>query len=89
MTKLEDEKWRKQTTAQYPDSAQAGVLYTELFVADFEANDFKCEEIAWFAGAGATATKDTGIMIARVLYSRQKTNLESWTIRRTDTIKRG
>lgn len=89
MTKLADEKWRKLTTAQYPEPTQVGRLYTELFVADFEANDFKCEEIGWFAGADADGNPDTGIMIARVLYSRQKTNLESWTIRRVDTIRRG
>jgi hypothetical protein len=89
MTKLESEKWRKQTTFQTRDANTPGLLVTELFVADFEANDFKCEEIGWFCGSGASGTKDSGIMIARVLYSRQKTNLESWTIRRTDTIGRG
>lgn len=89
MTQLAAEEWRKLTTAQYPDPAQVGSLHTDLFVADFEANDFKCEEIGWFAGTGATGSANSGIMIARVRYSRQKTNLESWTIRRTDTIRRG
>lgn len=89
MVKLGDEKWRKLTTYQERDIDHPGVLYTEHFVADFEANDFRCEEIGWFAGADADNTPDSGIMIARVLYSRQKTNLESWTIRRTDTIRRG
>jgi len=89
MAKLADEKWRKLVTYQQKDPATPGVLYTELFVSDDEANDFHCQEIGWFAGSGATGTKDSGIMIARVLYNRQKTNLESWTIRRTDTIRRG
>lgn len=89
MTKLANEKWRKQTTFQQRDPAETGVLYTELYVADFEANDFRCEEIGWFCGTEATSAANSGIMIARVLYSRQKTNLESWTIRRTDTIRRG
>lgn len=43
------------------------------------------EEIAWFAGALANG-QDTGIMISRVLYTRNKTTAESLQIERTDTI---
>jgi len=88
-TTLVAEQFRKIVTSQNVDPVTAGKLYTELYVADAEANAFKCEEIGWFAGVGATATVDTGIMIARILYSRQKASTESWTIRRTDTISRG
>ncbi|GEM_PF-1875023 len=88
-TQLVAEQFRKQVTSQNPDPVTPGKLYTELYIADTEANNFKCEEIGWFAGAEATATANTGIMIARVLYSRQKSSTESWTIRRTDTISRG
>lgn len=88
-TQLVAEQFRKQVTFQAADGATAGKLYTELYIADTEANGFKTGEIGWFAGAAAAGTANTGIMIARVLYSRQKTNLESWTIRRTDTIARG
>jgi hypothetical protein len=87
-TQLVTEQFRKLVTAQ-SNGITAGVLDTELYVADTEANSFKTEEIGWFAGSGATSTANTGIMIARVLYSRQKSNLESWTIKRTDTIARG
>ncbi|MCT8978313.1 hypothetical protein N4T77_17125 [Clostridium sp. CX1] len=87
--KLKSEQFRKVVTNRNNDPVQAGKLYTELYVADTEANSFKCEEIAWFAGVGATATKDSGICIARILYSRQKSATESWTIRRTDTVSRG
>lgn len=83
------EQFRKPVTSQNPDPITAGKLYTEVYIADTEANAFKCEEIGWFAGATATATANSGIMIARVLYSRQKLSTESWTIRRTDTIARG
>lgn len=86
---LKSEQFRKVVTNRNNDPVQHGKLYTELYVADTEANGFKCEEIAWFAGTGATATKDSGICIARILYSRQKSVTESWTIRRTDTISRG
>lgn len=83
------EQFRKIVTNQNNDPTTAGKLYTELYVADTEANDFKCEEIGWFAGAEAAITANSGIMIARVLYSRQKSNTESWTIRRQDQISRG
>ena len=87
-TTLVAEQFRKIVTSQNVDPVTAGKLYTEVYLADTEANTFKCEEIGWFAGANASTTKDTGIMIARVLYSRQKSSTESWTIRRTDTMQR-
>jgi hypothetical protein len=46
-------------------------------------------EIGIFAGSTATTTANSGIMISRVLYSRNKTNLESIQIVRRDTIQRG
>lgn len=82
------EQFRKIVTSQNVDPVTAGKLYTEVYIADTEANAFKCEEMAWFAGAAASGTADSGIMIARVLYSRQKSSTESWTFRRTDTVQR-
>lgn len=86
-TQLISEQFRKQITSQ-TNLAGAGVLETIGFIADTEANGIQVAEIGWFAGAGATGEANTGIMIARVLYNREKTNLESWTIRRVDTIRR-
>lgn len=83
------EQFRKIVTSRNADPVTAGKLYTELYIADTEANAFKCEEIGWFAGAAAGATANTGIMIARILYGRQKASTESWTVRRTDSISRG
>lgn len=88
-TSLSSEQYRKIVTSQNSDPVTAGKLYTELYIADTEGNSFRCEEIGWFAGASASSTSGTGIMIARILYSRQKSSTESWTIRRTDTISRG
>ena len=88
-TQLVTERFRKIVTSQNVDPVTIGRLYTELYISDIEANDFRCEEIGWFAGVGATATVNTGICIARILYSRQKLTTESWTIRRTDQISRG
>jgi hypothetical protein len=88
-TTLVAEQFRKAVTSLTVDAVTAGILYSTLYVADTEANTFKCEEIGWFAGAAASATVDTGILIARVLYSRQKAATESWTLQRTDTLSRG
>jgi len=85
---LGNEKFKKLITSQ-TNQTGIGILLTTVFISDSEANDFKTEEIAWFAGISASETIDSGIMVARVLYSRQKNNLESWTINRTDTFKRG
>lgn len=85
---LSSEYFRKLTTFQQNDPITPGKLITELYVADNEANGFKVEEIGWFCGTGATSTANSGVMIARILYSRQKNNLETWNIRRTDTIGR-
>ena len=87
-TTLVAEQFRKIVTSQNVDPVTAGKLYTEVYIADTEGNDFKCEEVAWFARSAASATVDTGIMIARVLYSRQKSSTESWTFRRTDVVQR-
>jgi len=83
-TQLGDERFRKQVTKQ--ETGSAGVLDTTVYIAPYEANDFIIEEIGWFAGANATETANSGVMIARVLYSRAKTELESLQIVRTDTI---
>lgn len=86
-TALDTEEFRKAVTTQTV-MAGAGALETLLYVSEAEGNSFKTEEIGWFAGASANGTANTGVMIARILYSRQKTALETWTIVRVDTFNR-
>lgn len=86
-TALVSEQFRK-AIASHSDGASPGQAASDGLISDAEANSFRCEEIGWFAGEGATAAPNSGIMVARVLYSRQKNALESWTIRRIDTIGR-
>lgn len=81
-TKLGDEFGRKQVTKQ--EDGATGILVTTTYIAPYEGNDKKIEELAWFAGVDATDTKDSGILVGRVLYSRQKTELESLQCERTD-----
>ncbi len=85
-TTLGTETFRKIRTSQSkPGNGQSKFT---LYIAPGEAIG-AIEEFGWFAGAAAGAGADTGIMIARVLYSRVKTALESITIERTDTFVEG
>ncbi len=83
-TTLQAEFGRKQITTQ--TAGATGIILSTTYVSPPEANTPKVEELGWFAGAAASSTVDTGIMVGRVLYSRQKTNLESWQVVRTDTF---
>lgn len=80
---LGDERERFAVTSQ--TAGATGVLTTVCFVQAYEANGFTTEEIGWFAGA-ATSALDSGTLVARVLYSRAKSALESLQIDRVDTI---
>lgn len=81
---LGNELGRKQVTSQ---AAQAGVgvVLTTTYLAPQDANG-QINELGWFAGPSATATPETGVLVARVLYSRLKNELESIQIDRTDTV---
>jgi len=84
-TQLGAETSRKAVTKQEVNGP--GQVQTTCYVAPFEANG-QIEEIGVFAGPGATSAPNTGILIARVLWSHLKTELESLQIVRTDTISR-
>ncbi len=85
-TELGDEQFRKPTTILQEDGT--GRAETITYISPNEAN-FQIEEIGWFAGEDATDTPDSGVMIARVLYSKEKTTLESIQIDRVDELERG
>lgn len=72
-------------TTTKPDIGQ---LEKTVVILDNEAVA-PIEEIGIFAGVTASSTTNSGIMISRVLYSRNKTNLESIQIVRRDSIQRG
>lgn len=82
-TKLVAESGRKAVTTQV--AGGTGVMVTTTYIAPYEAI-VSIEELGWFAGAAATATVDTGVLVSRVLYSRAKTALESIQVVRTDTF---
>ncbi|MGE5589194.1 MAG: hypothetical protein ACM3ZA_00985 [Bacillota bacterium] len=80
---LGNELGRKAVTKQQVGGA--GQLTTTVYLAPFEANG-QIQELGWFAGAGATAAVGSGVLVARVLYAKLKTDLESIQIDRVDTI---
>lgn len=82
-TSLGAEAFRKLVTA-YTTGVTTGQIITTGYVAPSEANGFQIEEIGWFAGA--TATTDSGTLMARVVYQRQKVASEALQIDRTDTF---
>jgi len=83
--KLGNEFFRKQVTKQ--ELPGTGQVASTVYIAPYEANQ-QIEEIGVFAGPDASEAKDSGILIARVLWSHRKTELESLQIVRTDTISR-
>jgi len=84
-TKLVAEEGRKAVTLQADGGT--GEQITTVYLAPGEANSPKIEELGWFAGADASEVADSGIMVARTLYSHQKTSLESIQVVRTDKFE--
>ena len=83
-TQLVAESFRKAVT-QYDNTVGTAQVKTVVYLAPGEAN-IAIQEIGWFAGTGATASANTGVMIARVLYAHTKTSGESININRVDTL---
>lgn len=82
-TKLDNERYRQQITAY--TAGGTGVLTSTCLVGPGAAL-FHWQELAWFAGAGATTAANTGVMIARVLYNHDhSTSAESVQVSRQDT----
>ena len=71
-TTLGTETFRKAMTTQTQPTVSS--LLSVVYVAPAEAVG-AIEELGWFAGAAAGAGADSGIMVSRVLYSRNKTAL--------------
>ncbi|MGZ6321555.1 MAG: hypothetical protein ACXWQR_19905 [Ktedonobacterales bacterium] len=82
-TRLGTEVFRKPVTSQIAGGS-AGQAITTVYISPQDAN-VGIQEIGWFAGPSATATANSGVMIARVLYAHTHTNLESINIQRADS----
>jgi len=84
-TQLFNEIFRTQFTSL--TAGTDGVLNSTAIILDNEAVA-QIEEVGIFAGSTASSSTNSGIMISRILYSRNKTNLESLQFNRVDTIGR-
>lgn len=82
-TALGTENGRLQVTQQL-QGPNPNQTVTTVYIGPNDGNG-QIEELGWFAG-GATATPGSGTLIARVLYSKLKDNLEAIQIDRTDTV---
>jgi hypothetical protein len=74
---LDNEIFR--TFYQFRTETANNELTVEFTITDAEAVG-QWEELGIFVGSSATGTADTGLMLSRVLYSDEKTNLEEITI---------
>lgn len=83
-TTLVSEQFRKAVTQQTAPST--GKVTTIGYISPSEANSFTINELGWFAGSAASATPNSGVMLARFLYTRTKVNTESLQISRDDTF---
>ena len=83
-TQLGAENMRKAVTS-YDNTVGTGANKTTVYLAPGEAN-ISIQELGWFATASATATANSGVMIAHVLYNHTKTSGESISVQRTDTF---
>lgn len=82
-TQLGAETFRKAMTSYAAGST--GVMVSTCSIAPGDIVGTVIQELGWFAGATATGTANTGVMVARVLYSHTKTSSEILSIQRTDT----
>ncbi len=83
-TQLVAETFRKAYTSMSEPTTIS--LKTITYIAPPEAVGL-INEIGWFAGVGAlVGTPNSGIMVSRILYNRNKTAIESIQVERTDLI---
>ena len=71
-----------------PTRTLVGQTETEFQLLDSEAN-VNIRELGIFVGVNATATADTGLLLSRILYTKDKNPNEEIVIKRIDIIKRG
>ena len=85
-TKLGNEIFRTPISNQ--EVSAIGELTTDFVVLDSEAVG-NIRKMGIFGGSTATNTKNSGVLISRILWSRDKTNSEEINIKRIDRIGRG
>jgi len=85
-TQLGNEIFRTPYTTR--EKTNTGEITHKFVVLDTEAVG-QIEEIGIFGGSTATSDPNTGVLISRILWSRNKTNSEEINFTRIDRITRG
>ena len=85
-TKLGNEIFRTPIINQ--EITGIGELTTDFVVLDTEAVG-SIREVGIFGGSTATSSLNTGILISRILWTKEKTSSEELNFRRIDRIGRG
>lgn len=75
-TQLGAEVFRKAMTRDDDGAADGEALFT-LYLSPQDANGVVIGEVGWFAGADASDTANSGVLVARGLYSHTKAATES------------
>lgn len=75
-TQLGAEVFRKALTSSANGAAAGEGLYT-IYLAPQDVVGVVIAEVGWFAGSSASGTANSGVLVARALYSHTKTATES------------
>lgn len=75
-TQLGAEVFRKALTSS-ADGVSAGEGVFTLYLSPQDTVGTVIAEVGWFAGSSASGTANSGVLVARALYSHTKTNSES------------
>ena len=75
-TQLQTEVFRKALTSSANGAAAGEGIFT-LYLSPQDVVGTAIAEVGWFAGSSASGTANSGVLIARVLYSHTKTANES------------
>lgn len=84
-TQLGAEVFRKTLTSN-ANGASAGQGVFTLYLSPQDIAGTVIAEVGWFAGSSANATANSGVLVARALYSHTKTNQESINVSFTLTL---
>ena len=75
-TQLGTEVFRKALTSSSNGAAAGEGVFT-LYLSPQDTVGTVIAEVGWFAGSSASASANSGVLVARALYSHTKTNNES------------
>lgn len=78
-TKLGNEVFRK-AISSYVNGGSTGEILANCYLAPTDAVGVVIAEVGIFGGSSASSAANSGVLLARGLYSHTKTNIESVTL---------